>query len=58
MIIDAMDLLYSNTVDAYALMTSDSDFTPLVMRILSKKGPDTFSSNVSGPNGTYLSFLG
>jgi uncharacterized protein (TIGR00288 family) len=33
MIIDAMDLLYSNTVDAYALMTSDSDFTPLVMRI-------------------------
>ncbi|MGD2138547.1 MAG: NYN domain-containing protein [Gammaproteobacteria bacterium] len=34
MIIDAMDLLYSNTVDAYALMTSDSDFTPLVMRIL------------------------
>ena len=34
MIIDAMDLLYSNTVDAYALMTSDSDFTPLVLRIL------------------------
>jgi uncharacterized protein (TIGR00288 family) len=43
MIIDAMDLLYSNTgktvlysntVDAFALMTSDSDFTPLVMRIL------------------------
>jgi uncharacterized protein (TIGR00288 family) len=34
MIIDAMDLLYSNTVNAYALMTSDSDFTPLVMRIL------------------------
>jgi uncharacterized protein (TIGR00288 family) len=34
MIIDAMDLLYSGNVDAYALMTSDSDFTPLVMRIL------------------------
>lgn len=34
MIIDAMDLLYSNNVDAFALMTSDSDFTPLVMRIL------------------------
>lgn len=33
-IIDAMDLLYSKTVDAFALMTSDSDFTPLVMRIL------------------------
>ncbi|SEA84194.1 TIGR00288 family protein [Desulfuromusa kysingii] len=34
MIIDAMDLLYSKTVDAFALMTSDSDFTPLVMRLL------------------------
>jgi len=34
MIIDSMDLLYSNTVDAFALMTSDSDFTPLVLRIL------------------------
>jgi uncharacterized LabA/DUF88 family protein len=34
MIIDAMDLLYSNTVNAFALMTSDSDFTPLVMRLL------------------------
>lgn len=35
MIIDAMDLLYSQNLDAFALMTSDSDFTPLVMRILS-----------------------
>lgn len=34
MIIDAMDLLYSENVDAFALMTSDSDFTPLVLRIL------------------------
>lgn len=34
MIIDAMDLLYSGNVDAFALMTSDSDFTPLVLRIL------------------------
>lgn len=34
MIIDAMDLLYSGNVNAFALMTSDSDFTPLVMRIL------------------------
>ena len=34
MIIDAMDLLYSKNVDAFALMTSDSDFTPLVLRIL------------------------
>ncbi|MFC3193365.1 NYN domain-containing protein [Marinicella sediminis] len=34
MIIDAMDILYSQQVDAFALMTSDSDFTPLVTRIL------------------------
>lgn len=34
MIIDSMDLLYSKNVDAFALMTSDSDFTPLVLRLL------------------------
>lgn len=34
MIIDSMDLLNSHSVDAFALMTSDSDFTPLVLRIL------------------------
>ena len=34
MIIDAMDLLYGGNIDAFALMTSDSDFTPLVLRIL------------------------
>ena len=33
MIIDAMDLLYSQDLDGIALMTSDSDFTPLVMRL-------------------------
>ncbi|WP_397452101.1 NYN domain-containing protein [Pseudomonas sp. NA-150] len=33
MIIDAMDLLYSKNIDAFALMTSDSDFTPLVLRL-------------------------
>ncbi|MDA3800145.1 MAG: NYN domain-containing protein [Kiritimatiellae bacterium] len=33
-IIDAMDLLYTQNINAFALMTSDSDFTPLVMRIL------------------------
>jgi uncharacterized protein (TIGR00288 family) len=36
MIIDAMDLLYSHKLDAFALVTSDSDFTPLVMRILTQ----------------------
>lgn len=39
MIIDAMDLLHSKTVDAFALMTSDSDFTPLVLRILESGFP-------------------
>lgn len=39
MIIDAMDLLYSGNVNAFALMTSDSDFTPLVLRILENGFP-------------------
>lgn len=34
MIIDAMDLLYTQKLDAFAIVSSDSDFTPLVMRIL------------------------
>lgn len=39
MIIDAMDLLYSGNVEAFALMTSDSDFTPLVLRLLESGFP-------------------
>lgn len=39
MIIDAMDLLYSKNIDAFALMTSDSDFTPLVLRLLESGMP-------------------
>jgi uncharacterized LabA/DUF88 family protein len=34
MIIDAMDLLYTQPLDAFAIVSSDCDFTPLVMRIL------------------------
>lgn len=34
MVIDAMDLLSAGSVDAFALVSSDADFTPLVMRIL------------------------
>lgn len=34
MVIDAMDLLGGGSVDAFALVSSDADFTPLVMRIL------------------------
>ena len=51
-IIDAMDILYTNSVDCFAVMSSDSDFTPLVVRLLEsgkevfgfgqKKTPDPF----------------
>ncbi len=34
MVIDAMDLLYAKSIDAFAIVSSDADFTPLVMRIL------------------------
>ncbi|MCD1143984.1 NYN domain-containing protein [Kocuria sp. LUK] len=34
MVIDAMDLLYAGSVDGFAIVSSDADFTPLVMRIL------------------------
>ena len=33
LIIDAMDLLYSGTFDAFCLVSSDSDFTPLAARL-------------------------
>ncbi len=33
LIIDAMDILYSNKVNAFCLVTSDSDFTKLVTRL-------------------------
>jgi uncharacterized protein (TIGR00288 family) len=33
LIIDAMDLLYSNTIDVMCIVTNDSDFTRLAMRI-------------------------
>ena len=33
MTIDAIDLLYQGKVDGYGIMTSDSDFTPLVTRL-------------------------
>jgi uncharacterized LabA/DUF88 family protein len=34
MVIDAMDLPYARSMDAFAIVSSDADFTPLVMRIL------------------------
>jgi uncharacterized LabA/DUF88 family protein len=33
MVIEAMDLLHAGQFDAFALMSSDSDFTPLAMRL-------------------------
>lgn len=33
MIIDAMDILYSNNIDGFILVSSDSDFTRLAMRL-------------------------
>lgn len=52
MVVDAMDLLYTHSVDAFAIVSSDADFTPLVMRILTdgvkvygfgeKKTPEPF----------------
>ncbi len=36
MTIDAMDVLYTKNIDAFCIVSSDSDFTPLVMRILAE----------------------
>ena len=33
LVIDAMDLLYSGSVDAFCIVSSDGDFTRLVMRL-------------------------
>ena len=37
MVIDAMDILYSGKVDGFCLVTSDSDFTRLAMRLREEK---------------------
>ena len=37
MVIDAMDLLYKDKVDVFCLVTSDSDFTRLAMRLREEK---------------------
>jgi uncharacterized protein (TIGR00288 family) len=36
MTIDAIDLLHTKKIDAFAFATSDSDFTPVVMRVLAE----------------------
>ena len=35
--IDAMELLFTQPIGAFAIVSSDSDFTPLVVRILNNK---------------------
>lgn len=66
MVIDAMDLLASGRMQAFALVSSDADFTPLVMRIRSAglkvygfgeaKTPEPFINACSQFN--YLEALG
>jgi uncharacterized protein (TIGR00288 family) len=66
MAIDAMDLLCARSLDAFALVSSDADFTPLVMRILTdglkvygfgeKKTPEPFVNACS--QFTYVEGLG
>lgn len=66
MIIDAMDLLYTKQMDGFGIVSSDSDFTPLVMRIRAnglkvfgfgeKKTPSPFVSACS--KSLYLETLG
>ena len=52
MIIDAMDLLYSGNVDVFVLVSSDSDFTRLAMR-LRESGRRVYGI---GAQKTHLSF--
>ena len=35
MVVDAMDILYSSAIEHFCLVTSDSDYTPLVLRLRS-----------------------
>ncbi|RYU15609.1 NYN domain-containing protein [Nocardioides iriomotensis] len=66
MVIDGMDLLYAGKLDAFAIVSSDADFTPLVMRILTeglkvygygeKKTPQPFVNACS--QFTYVEGLG
>ena len=35
LVVDAMDILYNSTIDHFCLVTSDSDYTPLVWRLRS-----------------------
>ena len=66
MVIDAMDLLYAGTMEGFAIVSSDADFTPLVMRLLTdgakvygfgeRKTPEPFVNACS--TFTYVEGLG
>ncbi|ALN93895.1 MULTISPECIES: NYN domain-containing protein [Lysobacter] len=66
MVIDAMDLMYARNLDGFAIVSSDADFTPLVMRLLTegvkvygfgeKKTPEPFVNACS--KFTYVEGLG
>jgi len=51
MTIDAMDLLYSGKVAGFGIMSSDSDFTPLVTRIRQEGLPVYGFGNGNTPEG-------
>jgi len=52
-IIDAMDILYTNEVDCFAVMSSDSDFTPLVVRLL-ESGKEVFGFGEKKTPGPFV----
>ena len=52
-IIDAMDILYTNSVDCLAIMSSDSDFTPLVVRLL-ESGKEVFGFGEKKTPGPFV----
>jgi len=51
MTIDAMDLLFRGKVDGFGLMSSDSDFTPLAMRIRQEGLPVYGFGKATTPEG-------
>ena len=53
MTIDAIDLLYGGKVDGFGIMSSDSDFTPLVSRLtIARLTSVLYSTVISGTPGT------
>lgn len=53
LIVDAMDLLYSGSVDVFFVVSGDSDFTPLVRRIR-ESGRKVLGI---GPRNTHVSYV-